>query len=337
MKKLLYLIPLIGLLLAGCQKKDAEVKSRIFAMDTYMDITVYGENAEIASSEIKTEILRLDSLLNAESSDSEISRINSAGSGAVSGDTSLLISKALELYDSTDGAFDISLHPISVLWGFPTGKPSLPEADDIKKALAFCGSDKISFNADTAEITLGENQSIDLGGIAKGYASDYIMNILKKYNCSNGLVSLGGNVQAYGKKPDGSLWKVGIKNPTAPDDSSSFLGIVCIADKAVVTSAGYERNFTDENGKLWHHIIDPKTGYSANSGIISATIVSSSGILADGLSTACYVMGTDASMEYWKSHRDDFDMILMTDDERLLITSGLSNYFSSDYTYEIIE
>ncbi|MEE3404779.1 MAG: FAD:protein FMN transferase, partial [Acutalibacteraceae bacterium] len=169
-----------------------------------------------------------------------------------------------------------------------------------------------------------------------GYTSQRIMEIFREYGITSGVVSLGGNVQCYGTKPDGSLWRCGITDPDHPDDTSALSGVISVDDKAVITSGGYERYFT-ENGKTYHHIINPENGYPADSGLKSVTIVSADGTLADGLSTACFVMGKEKSFAFWREHPELFDMVLITNENEILVTEGLKENFSSRKDYTIIK
>ena len=145
-------------------------------------------------------------------------------------------------------------------------------------------------------------------------------------------MNLGGNVQALGTKTDGTKWKIAVQSP---DDTEDYLGILSVQDKAVITSGGYERYF-EQDGVTYHHIIDPKTGYPAESGLVSVTIVSEDGTLADGLSTSLFIMGKEKAADFWREHKDDFDVILMSDDGTLYVTEGLENDFSTERTVEII-
>ena len=307
----------------------------IFAMDTYMTVTCYGERAEEACGAAEAEIKRLDSLLSVGSADSEISILNSTGSGALSSDSNLMVEKALEIYGSTGGTFDITIYPVMELWGFTTHEYNVPDEASLSEVLSLVGSDKLTYEDGT--LTLAAGQGIDLGGIAKGYTSDRLMEIFEEYDLNSGLISLGGNVQLYGAKPDGSLWKCGIRDPHESASAQDVYGVLQAEDCAVITSGAYERYFTDDDGNVYHHIIDPATGYPAASGLISATIVSESGVLADALSTAVYVMGLNAASEFWRSHSSDFDMILMTEDDEVYITEGLEGSFSTDYKVHVIK
>ena len=173
---------------------------------------------------------------------------------------------------------------------------------------------------------------IDLGGIAKGYTSARIRDIFKKNGIESGLVNLGGNVQALGTKTDGNNWRVAVQSP---DDTEDYLGVLSIRDKAVITSGGYERYF-EQDGVTYHHIIDPKTGYPAESGLSSVTIVSDDGTLADGLSTALFIMGKDKAESFWRAHSDKFEAVLVTDDGTIYVTEGLKGSFTTERTMEVI-
>ncbi len=173
---------------------------------------------------------------------------------------------------------------------------------------------------------------IDFGGIAKGYTSGRIADIYRECGVTSGLINLGGNVQVVGTKTDGSKWRVAVQSPEAEDD---YLGILSTADRAVITSGGYERSF-EQDGMKYHHIIDPSTGHPANNGLVSVTIVSADGTLADGLSTSLFIMGKDKAAEYWRAHSDEFDTILEDADGVLYVTEGIADDFTSDHETNII-
>lgn len=189
--------------------------------------------------------------------------------------------------------------------------------------------------ADNAgRMTLGENQQIDLGGIAKGYTGQKLTELFKSYDISSALVSLGGNIQAIGTKPDGSSWKVGIRDPKG--GQQDYIGVLSVKDEAVVTSGGYERYF-EENGKTYIHIIDPRTGFPVEGDLLSVTIVSEDGTLADGMSTALYIMGYEKACQFWRQHQNEFNVILITQDGRIHVSDRLQECFQSENDWEIIE
>lgn len=316
------------------QSDDIQEASRdVFAMDTYMTVTAYGENAEAAVDAAQAEIERLDALLSTGDADSEIAKLNADGSAELSEDAGYLTERALELYQETDGAFDIAIYPVMEAWGFPTQNFQVPSQETLDQLRPLTDAENISYDKETRKISFGvEGMKIDLGGIAKGYTSSRIMDIYKENGITSGLVNLGGNVQALGTKTDGTKWKIAVQSP---DDTEDYLGILSVQDKAVITSGGYERYF-EQDGVTYHHIIDPKTGYPAESGLVSVTIVSSDGTLADGLSTSLFIMGEEKAAEFWREHKDEFDAILMSDDGTLYVTEGLENDFSTERTVEII-
>ena len=190
-------------------------------------------------------------------------------------------------------------------------------------------------------VTLDEGTQIDLGGIAKGYASDRVAAIFTEHKVPRGLVRLGGNILAWGDRPDGAGWRIGIQDPADPDNSEALAGVLELKDAFAVTSGSYQRYF-EEDGKTYHHIIDPATGYPADSGLTSVTVVADrntgSGTLCDALSTALFVMGEEQALEYWRSGAYDFQMVLVTEDGRVVATDGLKDCFEplGEYAYETV-
>ena len=343
----------VSLLLGGCNniKQDATTETKntqteekaesneeaskdIFAMDTYMTVTAYGAKAQEAVDEAEAEIQRLDELLSTGNEESEIAQLNQNKSATLSEDAGYLVERALELNKETDGAFDIAIYPVMEAWGFPTQNYQVPTADTLESLLKLADASQIIYDENSRKISFGrEGMKIDLGGIAKGYTSSRIMDIYKENNISSGLVNLGGNVQALGTKPDGSKWRVAVQSP---DDTEDYLGILSVEDKAVITSGGYERYF-EQDGKTYHHIINPKTGYPAENGLTSVTVVSEDGTLADGLSTSLFIMGKEEAIEFWKAHSEEFDIIMLTDEGKLYVTEGIQDDFSTEMEMEIIE
>ena len=324
---------LICVLLSGCTDPRQMVSEErdLFAMDTFMTMTAYGPHAKEALDAAEEEIKTLDQLLSTGDPQSEISRLNEAGEGRLSDVSAYLLQRSREVNAITDGSFNPLIYPLMKVWGFTDQDYTVPEKSEITERLPLLDMTNIRFDEKTKEIVFTEpGMMIDLGGIAKGYTSSRIMEIFADNGVKSGLVSLGGNVQVLGTKPDGSKYKVAIRDP---DDDQSFLGIVEVSDKAVVTSGGYER-FFEEDGVTYHHILDPATGYPADQGLVSVTIVSSDGTLADGLSTALFVLGIDKGSEVWRSHPDLFDVVFFTKDHELYVSEGLRDHFSS-YGYPV--
>ena len=311
----------------------------VFAMDTYMTLTAYGEYADEAVDAAAEEIERLDALWSVGNEESEISQLNAEGSLVLSDETAELVEESLELYEETGGLFDITIYPLMEAWGFTTGDFGVPEKSTIQKLLKKVDAGTLSYDAAKQELTLPEDVQIDLGGIAKGYTSARVMEIFGEYGITSGIVSLGGNVQAWHRKVDGSLWRIGIQNPDYSGKlfgDADYVGVLTVEDQAVITSGGYERYF-EEDGVTYHHILDPRNGYSADSGLISVTIVSDDGMLADGLSTSLFIMGKDAALEFWRQHSDEFDTILIEEDGSITITAGIQDSYTSDLEFTVAE
>lgn len=310
---------------------NLKYQSEIYAMDTIMTLTAYGENGETAVKLAEDEINRLDSLFSVGKSQSEIYRLNIDKEIVPSKDTEHLINRALELSVITDGDFDITVAPLMTAWGFYSGADNrVPDKDEIDLILNEIGYENIQVDED--KIIIDENTTLDFGGIAKGYASSRVAQIMEENGVTSGLVSLGGNVRVVGHKPDGSNWTVAIADP---DNTALQIGQLSVADTSVVTSGGYQRFFED-NGQIYHHIIDPENGYPSDSGLKSVTIVADDDTLADALSTALFVKGLDESIEFHKNSGEDFEAVFVTDDDEIYITANLENIFHSDRAYEVI-
>ena len=314
--------------------EEAEVSKDLFAMDTYMTLTAYGEHAQEAVDKAAERVEELDALLSTGDENSEIYQLNQSGEATLSEEGGYLVERALELYQKTDGAFDIAIYPVMQAWGFPTQEYHVPDDATLKEKLALADASKVNYDKDTRKISFGQDgMEIDLGGIAKGYTSSQIMQIYQDCGVTSGLVNLGGNVQALGCKTDGSKWRVAIQSP---DDTEDYLGILEIENQAVITSGGYERYF-EEDGVTYHHIIDPATGYPADSGLISVTIVSDDGTLADGLSTSLFIMGEEKAAQFWRENSDEFETIMETSDGKLYVTEGIADSLTTDMDVTVIE
>ena len=332
------LILFAAIFFIGCSENKPtnlpKAEKELFSMDTYITLTAYGSNAQAAVDLSATRIEEINNLLSTGLTSSEVYLINKNNGGVLTKDASFLLNKSLELYDITEGLFDISIYPIMELWGFTDKNFHVPSNENISDLLHLVNSNNILYDNETSEIFFEEpGMKIDFGAIAKGYTSSEIMRIFKEQGIEYGIVNLGGNVQSIGPKPDGSNWKIGIQNP---DKTKDFLGVLETSDTAVISSGDYERFFIEDNVR-YHHIIDPRTGTPARSGLHSVTIVCDDGTLADGLSTSLFIMGKEKATEFWRKHSDEFDMILFTEDEELFISEGLKTSFSSDlYDVNII-
>ena len=321
MKKLIPLL-LIVFLLAGCAQGNTLEKETqtVYAMDTVMTLTAYvpenGSSAAAAGLEAAEATLhRLDALLSVSQPSSEIYQLNWSGRGSLSNEASIVVNDALMAASATDGAYDPTVYPLMELWGFPTQEYHVPTQAELDAVLPSVGWEQVTTEnghtyGDHGDLTmiysLPEGGGIDLGGIAKGYAGEKVMEELQAAGVTSAVISLGGNVGTLGDKPDGEKWTIAIEDP---EKNGDYLGKVLLSGSFfVVTSGGYERYF-EENGTRYHHILDPKTGYPAESDLESVTIISKDGSLADAYSTALFVMGKDKAIEFWRNYRD-FEMVL---------------------------
>lgn len=299
-----------------------------------MNLQAYGDAADAALKKAESEIIRLEKLLSVTDVNSDTYKLNAShGSPTeVDSDVMELIRYGIDMGSKTSGSLDITVYPVLREWGFTTGDYKIPTEDTINEILKNVGYDKIIF--DNNEVTLPEGIEVDFGAIAKGYTSDRIMKIFRENGISSAIISLGGNVQTLGRKPDGSLWKVAVIDPFDPDKA---VGILETANKAVITSGNYERYFTGDDGKNYCHIIDPSTGRPAENGLVSVTVIGESGIMCDALSTALFVMGRDRAEELWRSDQS-FDMILVESDGSIAITDGIADSFKieSRHNSEVI-
>ena len=248
---------LAGLLLCltGCGAQPEPEQLSLFAMDTYMSLAAYGNGASEALAACGQELNRLDASLSRTREGSEIYTLNRQGSADVSRETADLIADAVALSRTTGGAFDPTVAPLVTLWGITTDSPQVPQQEQIDALLPLVGVDHVT--ADGTHITLDPGCAMDLGGIAKGYASDRLADIFAQYGVDSALVSLGGNVYARGTKPGGAAWSVAVQHP----EQDGYAAMLSLTDAFAVTSGGYQRYFTGPDGTVYQHILDPKTGW----------------------------------------------------------------------------
>ncbi|MCE5194022.1 MAG: FAD:protein FMN transferase [Nitrospiraceae bacterium] len=282
-------------ILSACgEEKEKVYRKSVILMDTRVEISVVSNSSEKAEKAIDkafVEIEKLETLLNFFSEKSELSEINkNAGIKPVkvSPETFDIFEKALYVSEKTYGAFDITTGSQIVLWDFT--KKIKPDDLEIKKRLRLVNYKNIILNKKEQTVYLKKkNMSADLGGIAKGYAADKATEILKANGIRAGLVAIAGDIKAFGMKPDGKPWKIGIRNPRQKGEKDEIIATIELVDSAVSTSGDYERYFIS-NGKRYHHILDPKTGYpSAFSQ--TAVVIAKNGYIADSFSTGVFIIG----------------------------------------------
>ena len=352
------------LLLTGCGGPAADpgetepVTRQIFAMDTLMQFSLYGDGAGEAVQAAADTVERLDAALSRLDPDSQVSRLNSrAGERTeVSGMLGGLVAFSREYTERTEGCFDITVAPVMDAWGFTTEEPRVPDAAELEALLPLVDSGRITLESgeDGNFLTLAPGQAIDLGGIAKGYATDCLAEIFAQRDAERGWVSLGGNVLVWGTRPDGEPWRVGVQDPRQPDQAQN-VGEIRLEDAFAVTSGGYQRYF-EADGTVYHHVVDPATGRPADSGLLSVTVIApaeptgaldgeglaapGNGAMCDALSTALFVMGEERAVDFWRESGRAFDLVLVTEDGRVVTTAGIAESFTpqagSAYSYETV-
>lgn len=305
---------------AGDSGDSGIQKAEIFAMNTVMTLTVYGENASEILDEAKHMIYGYENMFSVNVEDSDIARLNRAGGEPVnvSADTYEVIRKSVEISAGTDGLFDISVYLLVCAWGFTTDEYRIPDEAERARLLQAVDYTKIRLG-ENHTVTLPADMKIDLGGIAKGYVSQKLVDLFRERKAEAAVISLGGNVQTYGKKPDGTPFTVGI---TDPSDGSSVYGTIKAEETAVVTSGAYQRYF-EKDGVIYHHIIDKRTGAPAETDLASATVLSADGAEADALATALFMMGKERAIAFDREH-EDIKCILIDKNNEVWTSDGIT-------------
>lgn len=325
MKKLLALLLIITIaVLPSCTEGRTEVYTAYtVAMDTSASVTVYGGNKQAAEDSLRL-FEQLDKELSVTGEGSLVYFLNKNGEVTASDNLLYLVNQGNILKQETNGAFNPCIYPLVRLWGFTTDDKKVPSASELEAAVTLVSASDVSVERD--KVRLSDGALLDLGGIAKGYASDLMAQLLAERGVESAIISLGGNVKTLGTKPNGAEWIVGINSPKG----NGLVGTVSVGEMSIVTSGSYLRNFT-ENGQLYHHIIDPATGYPADSGLVSVTVIAPSATLADGLSTAFFVMGKDKAAEC--AEKLGVDVVFITESS-IFVTKGIKEKFTPDSAIE---
>lgn len=294
------------------------------AFDTVTTIKTYSSKDN--TDEYETIMRDADNRLSAVDTESEIYRLNHEGACEISPDTTQLLCDAITYSVQLKYYFDITTNPLCELWDIKNNPGKIPEG--ISDALKLVGVEAVEVDIKTNDAKIiKDGASITLGGIAKGYVTDRLCDAMRKNGENSALINMGGNIYALGKKPDGKLWNIGILDPKNVEQNAVTLQL---SDKAVVTSGTYER-YVKIDGKRYHHIIDPKTGYPAESGLISATAIGKSAELCDVLSTAMMVAGVNKGIDLAEKYGIDAVLI---DDKTVYYTPGLKDFITLGDDYE---
>lgn len=336
MKKIIIFI-LLSILFVGCgntssvtnsktQKSQLPITETEFILNTIASISVYEANNSKDVVQIINECFSLcsdyEKLFSRTIEGSDVDKINKSNGTAVevSPETTELINLSLKYSNLSQGAFDITIEPISALWNFQSETPVVPPSELINEVVKHVDYKNIVVEGNTVKLK-DPIASIDLGGIAKGYIADRAADFLKENGVTSAIINLGGNILTIGTKTDGDKFSIGIQKPF--DEQNSVLGIIYSDDMSIVTSGVYERYFKINN-VIYHHILNPKTGYPIENNIFSVTIVSKTSADCDALSTACFVLGLEKGMALIES-LDGIEAVFVTNDYKTHSSSGIGN------------
>ena len=328
------------LLLTGCTTgaESAKTQRQIYAMDTVMLLTAYGAAADAALDAAEARIIELEADLDPEREGSSVRAVNEhAGEWvSVSPDCLSIAQTANEIAAQSGGALAPQLYDLVRTWGFVGGEYRVPAQQEIDTALAAIDGFCMEVDVANCALRIPVGTSIGFGAVAKGYTAEAALDAMEAAGCTTAILSLGGNVQTLGeRKPDGSRWSVAVMDP---NDNGAYVATLSVGECAVVTSGDYQRYF-ERDGVRYSHILDPKTGYPAENGLRSVTVVCDNGARADALSTAMFVLGEQGALDNWRQN-GGFELVLVTADGRVVATDGLRGTLtedSSEYTYEYVK
>lgn len=322
--------------LTACSPVQKSCTEEFFSMDTFMRITVYGDNAASAKEYAKAAkelILHCDALysVSGAASDSEVVKLNKDGRlDSPSQGLTDMLTAAAELNRLSLGRYDLTVLPLTRLWGFSDGSEHrVPNREEIQDVLENVGMDGVMTEDGTVVLN---GRELDLGSCAKGYAANEAAKYLKSTGVQCAVLTLGGNVQTVGRKPDGSDFIIGIADPFEPQN---MLGTLRVGECAVVTAGSYQR-FFESGGKKYSHIIDASTGYPCDTGLVSVTVVCADGMIADMLSTVFMLTGLDGIRQLYsiagtRAGTDtpfDFEAVAVSEDGRVSVTPGIAECFA---------
>ncbi len=289
---------------------------------TFVSIQIFDTKDETLLEESFARLRDLDNKMSLNIDGSEVNQINAlAGQEAVyvSEDTFYVIQKAIEYSQMSEGAFDITMEPVIDLWGIGTDRATVPEEKQIKDALFYVDYHNITIDEEARTVRLEEGMSIDLGGIAKGYAADEVALYLTRQGVQRGIINIGGNVMLLGEKEKNKGFKVGLQDPYA--GRNQYFGVLEIGDATVVTSGVYERNF-EKDGVLYHHILNPDTGKPVRNSVAAVSVIAERSIDADALSTVLFAIGKEKGLELVENLLN-IECIYVMDDYRVYTSSGI--------------
>lgn len=321
------------------EDKIKSMGGQFFFLNSILTLDIYDEGLDKAkiNQEVEDRVRELENKMSTKIATSEVSKINeSAGIDkvTVSDDTFTVIKEALKYGKISQGKFDITVGNLVDLWGIGTENERVPSKEEIQKSLATVDYNKVEIDEDKKSVFLKDKgMKIDLGAIAKGYVADEIVKILEKDGVKSAIINLGGNVYVYGNKA-GKNFKIGIRNPLAPDPND-YLGIYQSQNESVVTSGVYER-FFEKDGKRYHHILSTTDGYPIDNNLISTSIITKNSMDADALSTTTFALGLEEGLKLIEN-TPNTEAMFITSDKKIYMTSGLKDKFelkNSEFTIE---
>lgn len=308
-----------GIIVLDSVRNSREYQATAVAMGTVINVRLFGPDGEKNSQLIIENINETEkALLSRNEKNSDVDRVNANPGTAVSVsvETADIISKSVDVSKSCGGVFDITVGEVTKLWDFGGDKQHLPSENEITEKLNTVRYSSIKVTDTTVRI--GEGQSLDLGAVGKGAACDRIKTLLSSTSTDSAVVSVGGSLLLYGKKD----FNIGIVNP---ENDQASMGTLRLSDTFVSTSGNYEK-FFEADGKKYHHILDATTGYPADSRLSSVTVICDSGLLSDALSTACYILGYNASLELLGEY--DAQAVFIFKDKTVRVTDGIKDSFT---------
>lgn len=320
---------------AGCDfSKEISLVGRTMGTTYSVKIVAsYFDDPEPIQQQIELRLKEINSSMSIFQADSEISRFNRSRATVpveVSEDFMRVALVGREIYRHSQGAWDATVNPLVNLWGFGSQKQDrqVPPPEDIERIRGHVGYEKILFPSTGGRMLQKRDPEValDFGSIAKGYGVDRIAAVIAANGYRNYLVEIGGEVAAAGVRLDGKQWRVGVNTPLATASSSDVYKVVALQGKALATSGDY-RNFFEMNGRIYSHVIDPRTGYPVSNGVVSASIIAGSCALADGLATAVMVMGAQDGMALVEKLEDVEGLVVVRNAEGRLADYRSSGFF----------
>ena len=324
-KIIISILLIISLLCTGCSKDNQPVTESRFLLDTYISITVYNKNDAKYLDEAFNICSEYEDILSKTSQNGDIIKIqnNRYADVSVSESTYEVIEIYKQLYEISNKKLDCTIGTVSNLWDY--NESTLPDSNLISEAVSHIDQNKLVLNDNSVRLE-SDSIMLDFGAVAKGYISEKVKDFLVSKGVKSAVLNFGGNVITIGAKPDGAAFKIGIQKPFG--DQNDVIEAVKIKDKAVITAGVYER-FIEADGNIYHHILDPATGYGTNSDLYSATIICEDAALGDAYSTICILLGKTEALELINK-TENMEAIFVTDENELIYSDNVKKYICEE-------